>query len=242
MKFKPLSVCFYQVNGVTVLTGGPIPCFYRAATDNDRGGGDHSYASQWKRCGLSSLMIKKPVDFEVKYLSDNLLELISNYAIESDAVDVAQKVGFNVCMHHKVNVNGHVSVTVDIKPQGEIPPLPRVGVTFEMPKEFDHLGWYGRGPFECYPDRKHAAYVGIYETSVSDLHVPYIFPGECGGRADVRWVWFKNSSNFGILASTINDSPPMQMNASYYTIEELDKATHEEELCPGQNVTVIMEL
>ena len=58
--------------------------------------------------------------------------------------------------------------------------------------------------------------VGVYESSVEELHVPYIAPVECGGRADVRWVALRDAGGLGLYASAHGGSPPMQMSASYY--------------------------
>jgi beta-galactosidase len=73
---------------------------------------------------------------------------------------------------------------------------------------------------------------------VDELHVPYIFPGECGGRADVRWATFLNKNGFGIYASKYGSSPSMQMSASYYSTSELDRATHNYELVKGDSIEV----
>ncbi|KAK9283159.1 hypothetical protein L1049_011390 [Liquidambar formosana] len=83
--------------------------------------------------------------------------------------------------------------------------------------------------------------MGVYEQNVGDMHVPYIVPGECSGRADVRWVTFQNNDGFGIFASIYGSSPPMQMSASYYTTAELDRATHNEELIKGDNIEVHLD-
>uniref|UniRef100_A0A7N0V4Z8 beta-galactosidase n=1 Tax=Kalanchoe fedtschenkoi TaxID=63787 RepID=A0A7N0V4Z8_KALFE len=122
-----------------------------------------------------------------------------------------------------------------------LPPLPRVGVEFHLDKSIDVVNWYGRGPFECYPDRKEAAQVGIYQRSVRDMHVPYIVPGECSGRADVRWVTFQNKDGIGLYASVYGTSPFMQMNASFYSVQELDRATHNEDLVEGDTVEVHLD-
>lgn len=55
--------------------------------------------------------------------------------------------------------------------------LPRVGVRTALAWRGGRVAWYGRGPQECYPDRKTAAHVGRYTSSVEDMHVPYIVPG-----------------------------------------------------------------
>lgn len=273
----------WKVNGVALLERGPRPCFYRAPTDNDRGGGNSSYAFQWKKSGFEALAITNTAGFHVKSVSDGVVEVVTNLTIqrkdfettnltsnldpsrqceeasgpnivvEDAATTVASKVVpsteekdeqacFEVCMKYTIFGDGRIVVNVDVKPQGPFPPLPRVGLVFHLVKELSHVVWFGRGPFECYPDRKHAAHIGIYEASVSDLHVPYTFPGECGGRADVNWVVFKSTTRrIGFLASSFDGSPPMQMNASFYKTEDLDKATHEEELRRGQSIEVHLD-
>lgn len=67
-----------------------------------------------------------------------------------------------------------------------LPPLPRVGLHLLADSSFQAVSWVGRGPHECYPDRKRGAALGCYSGSVASWHTPYIKPGECGGRADVR--------------------------------------------------------
>lgn len=271
------------MDDVALLESGPRPCFYRAPTDNDRGGGNASYAFQWKKFGLESLAITNAADFHVKHVSDGIVEVTTNLTIRPKDVDVAkltsnleparqveessgpnflvddpattvvsqvvssaeekgEQASFEVLMKYTVFGDGHMVISVDVRPQGPLPPLPRCGLVFHLVDELSHVAWYGRGPFECYPDRQHAAHIGIYEASVSDLHVPYIFPAECGGRSDVKWVVFKSTTkSIGMMASTINGSPAMQMNASYFTTEELDKATHEEELKRGQSIEVHLD-
>ncbi|MCO5613035.1 hypothetical protein L7F22_067309 [Adiantum nelumboides] len=263
----------WKVNNVVVLKSGPRPCFYRAPTDNDKGGGNESYAFQWKKLGLQYLAITHATDFRIEHISDSAIQavtrllirptnahtakLVSNLdaskleeeasgpnqvvdnlstTVVSEVEPSAKKIGevsFEVHMRYRISGDGHMTISMDVRPQGQLPPLPRVGVVFLLPNEFDRVLWFGRGPFECYPDRKQAAHIGVYEAAVADLHVPYIFPGECGGRADVTWALFKSTTrNVGILASTVDEpsSTPMQINASYYTTEDLDRATHDEEL------------
>ena len=61
-------------------------------------------------------------------------------------------------------------------PSGLHPSLPRVGVRTSIPPHLSRATWLGRGPHECYADRRTAAYLGCYTSQAGDLHVPYIFP------------------------------------------------------------------
>ena len=58
-----------------------------------------------------------------------------------------------------------------------MPPLPRVGVQFQLMHEPEE-GLPGRGPHENYPDRLTSADVGRWTQPVTAMHTDYIFPSE----------------------------------------------------------------
>lgn len=229
----------WTVEGVPVMLKGITPCFWRAPTDNDKGGEANSYFSKWKAANLDNVCFVKESS-NVKKITDQLLEVNVVYNGISKG-DKNENILFKVDMKYSFHGSGDVILVSYVKPQSDLPPLPRVGVEFHLEKSINNVKWYGRGPFECYPDRKAAAHVGLYEKKVDEMHVPYIVPGECGGRADVRWATFQNDQGSGIYASIYSDSPPMQMNASYYSTMELDRATHNEELVKGDDIEVHLD-
>ncbi|KAH7548549.1 hypothetical protein JRO89_XS14G0162100 [Xanthoceras sorbifolium] len=240
------SVESWKVHGVPVLNKGIFPCFWRAPTDNDKGGGESSYYSRWKAAHIESLV------FTAKSCS---IQNITDHLVKVEVVYIGVPLGkegsdselekanalFEIDMIYTIYGSGDVIIECNVKPNSSLPPLPRIGVEFKLEKSMDKIKWYGRGPFECYPDRKTAAHVGVYEQIVGDMHVPYTVPGECGGRADVRWVTFQNKEGVGIYASVYGNSPPMQISASYYSTTELDRATHNEELIKGENIEVHLD-
>jgi beta-galactosidase len=108
-----------------------------------------------------------------------------------------------------------------------LPELPRIGLACTLVPGLEHVRWYGRGPQECYSDRKAGAAVGLYESSVDDLQVPYVLPQENGNRTDVRWVELSTpngavpASGLGIAASSTFD-----FGASHHGTDQLWKARH----------------
>ena len=76
--------------------------------------------------------------------------------------------------------------------------LPRFGMNLLLPRSFDKVKWYGRGPHENYWDRKTSAFVGVYESKVSDLYYAYGRPQENGYRTDTRWVELTDQSGKGL--------------------------------------------
>lgn len=86
-----------------------------------------------------------------------------------------------------------------------------------MPKDFDHVQWYGRGPHENYWDRKTSAFIGIYANTVRDQYVKYASPQENGYKTDVRWVALTKRNGVGLLAA---GQPTLCFSALPYSIED----------------------
>ncbi|XP_078178746.1 glycoside hydrolase family 2 protein isoform X1 [Carex rostrata] len=227
----------WKANGKTLLTEkGIFPCFYRALTDNDKGGESNSYASKWKAASIDTNISTHLEEFLVKDLSDYSFQISTRFLAKS-----SDSILMTIEAKYTIYESGDVILEYNVNPKDDLPPLPRVGIVFHAVKEFNRVSWYGRGPFECYPDRKSSAHVGVYEKNVKDMHVPYIVPSESSGRADVRWVGLRNENGHGLFGSIYGDSPPMQMSASYYGLEELDRATHNHDLIEGDDIEVHLD-
>ncbi|KDP40530.1 hypothetical protein JCGZ_24529 [Jatropha curcas] len=236
----------WKVEGTPIMNKGIFPCFWRAPTDNDKGGEEKSYYSRWKAAHIDNLQFHTK-SCSILNTTDNLVQIEVVYVgvprgeDNSSSLSQDQNALFKVDMIYSIYSSGDLVINCNVTPSSDLPPLPRVGVEFHLEKSVDQIRWYGKGPFECYPDRKAAAHVGIYEKNVGDMHVPYIVPGENSGRADVRWVTFQDKNGIGIFASIYGSSPPMQMSASYYSSAELDRATHNEELIQGNDIEVHLD-
>ena len=89
-----------------------------------------------------------------------------------------------------------------------------------MPRSFETVEYYGRGPVENYIDRNHCADLGIYRQSVAEQFYPYIRPQENGTKTDIRWWKMLNQSGSGIK---IVAEAPFSASALHYTIESLDE-------------------
>jgi beta-galactosidase len=126
------------------------------------------------------------------------------------------------------------------------PSLPRVGLRMGLPgSAASMLAWYGRGPHECYPDREHSALLRLHTKRVLDMHVPYIFPSENGGRTDVRWVAVVDKDDGpccspGLLVVAAGKSS-LQISASPYSLEALERARHDHELVPNGLVNLHLD-
>ena len=96
----------------------------------------------------------------------------------------------------------------------------RFGMQMPMPKSFDRVEYYGRGPVENYADRNHNTFLGVYRQSVDEQFYPYIRPQENGNKTDIRWWRVTNAGGTGI--EVVSDKP-FSASALHYTIESLDE-------------------
>jgi beta-galactosidase len=94
--------------------------------------------------------------------------------------------------------------------------------------ELEQICWFGRGPHENYPDRKHSAMVGLYHNTIADLFTPYIYPGECGGREDVRWMTLTRTDGLGLKITAME--PLLHVSALHHRRQDLHAAKYMHEL------------
>ncbi|HVP28793.1 MAG TPA: glycoside hydrolase family 2 TIM barrel-domain containing protein [Myxococcota bacterium] len=105
--------------------------------------------------------------------------------------------------------------------------LPRLGVELLLAPGLERVTWFGRGPHECYPDRKVGAPVGRYVREVDELYVPYVVPQENGGRCDARWVELAAGDG---RALRVDFAAPAQFSALHFSSDDLTRASHDHEL------------
>jgi beta-galactosidase len=134
--------------------------------------------------------------------------------------------------------NGDVHVDNSIEPKGDLPELPRFGMSLEIPGEYDRITWFGRGPHENYWDRKRGAAVGEYAGSVEELITTYVRPQENGNRSDVRWLALCSEKGDGLLVIGL---PTIDFSAWPYTMDDLLKAEHTHELKRRETITLNLD-
>lgn len=120
-----------------------------------------------------------------------------------------------------LNKAGGMDATL-VEKEKPLPELPRFGMRMQIPGKFNDLTWYGRGPQENYWDRKTAAFVGVYKSSVADQYFPYIRPQENGYKTDTRWLALQDSAGRGMM---IIGEPLVSFSALNFTTEDLDQGT-----------------
>ncbi|MEI6893915.1 MAG: glycoside hydrolase family 2 TIM barrel-domain containing protein [Colwellia sp.] len=219
----------FTFQGVELLKDAPRINFWRAPTDNDFGGNWQDKLRVWKSASERQYLESATI----KQLADGQVAFNTSFRVP----DVKGKVTIN----YLVNASGEVKV--DYQFESKLEPMiraPRVGMKLELFGDLDSLDYLGRGPQENYQDRRYAAHVGRYQSSVSDQFHPYMRPQETGYKTEVRWARLLNNEGIGI---EISGQPTFDFSALHYQIEDLDpgmyrKNRHSGELQPRDLVSV----
>ena len=116
--------------------------------------------------------------------------------------------------------------------------LPRFGYRFHMPKEFEKMKYFGRGPTESYIDKQQATKQGLFECTVTEHFESYVRPQENMAHVDTAFLEIRTKNGEGVLANGTEKSPRFSFNCSRFTTEQLTEAKHTYELCPFDETVV----
>lgn len=212
----------YNKEGRELLLEAVRPNFFRAPVDNDLGYGLPKKAAFWKTASLYQTGKLK----ECK-MRDNHAYI--RYGYEAPGFEE------EVCtVEYEVFESGAVRVTLDYPGYKQLPIIPEMAIMLQLPKEYDTVRWYGRGPEENYMDRNMGCKIGVYENLVGDNLTPYLNPQECGNHTEVSMAKVVNPDGYGCIFI----GEDMNVSVLPYTPEVLEEANHQYEL-PRSNRTVI---
>ncbi|MBA6153243.1 glycoside hydrolase family 2 TIM barrel-domain containing protein [Gelidibacter maritimus] len=222
------TITDFNYNNKNLLEKGPQVNFWRAPTDNDYGAGTQKRYKAWKHAGTSG-----EVTTSVKQLSKTEIEItFTRDLFGGDAKLIETFV---------VNGDGAVKVSNQLKAlKGEHSNFYKFGNTLELPETYKNITYYGKGPFEAYTDRQHAAKVGLYQQTIEEQYFPYIRPQETGNKLDVRWAELTMEDGSGIKFVS---EEPFSVSALNYREDDLHsgderKQEHAGEIDPRKEVFV----
>ena len=200
---------YLDIDGQSMLIDrqSVTPEFWRAPTDNDYGAWMQQRFSQWKSPQM------KVTDFS---FNENTvlvhLDMPANQA--------------KLTMTYTLKTDGSVVVRQQMQVDQEAKEswLFRYGMQLQMPKQYNTIKYYGRGPHENYCDRKSSEFIGVYENKVADEYYPYIRPQESGNHTDIRWFEVTD----GKRGLRFESNAPMECSALPYLVKDLDAGARKE--------------
>ncbi|KAL7621846.1 hypothetical protein AAE478_007346 [Parahypoxylon ruwenzoriense] len=207
--------------------------FYRALTDNDRGG---AFGPAWRDARLHQTRNHfSQIVTSTSSSSEYTITVTSRIAppVLSWAVDTTTTYTLTP---------SHCSIRVRARPSGRRLPstFARFGLTFGL-RDVRIVEWFGRGPGPSYRDAKRAQLVNTWGWAADALFHEYEYPQESGNRTDVRWVelrsrWGGGGDDDGspdpgrLLRARFGDHEGASFSVSPYSARDVDAAAHPHEL------------
>jgi len=216
-----------------VLTSAIRDNFYRAPLDNDIGTSEadnvdpNAWVTRWHQAGIGQWQ-ESCIEIHCEHLSDRMLVTATYQYSHQEHIQAITK------WHYEVDIEGELTIDVEVNINDTVPPLPRVGIEFALAKsaiKADQVCWYGKGPFENYPDRNKAARKGYYQQPLASMHSHYIFPTDNGLRTDCQQLSISNLQVTGNFNFAVSE----------YGQQQLANASHSNELVKSDNLYVCID-
>lgn len=205
----------YRMDGAELLAAPLVPSFWKAPNDNQMRSSYMQQTRPWRTAAAGrKLLTLQTAD------SGGVVQVTARYQLPvGDS-------GYEII--YRFARDGRVGVEAAYTPgAGKSPLLPRFGVTWTMPRTYDRVAWYGRGPQETYWDRQTSGEIAIYESTVDEMVFPYVRTQDTGNRCDVRWMTLTDQKGTGIR---IVGDMPLSASAWPFTIADVEAAMHPYEL------------
>ncbi len=213
--------------GVEIVTAGPQLTIYRAPILNETANWGKAEAHDWRALDLDKLQHR------LTGMTIDTLDTFVQVVVNTSSMTPDTMRGFHNEYTYSIFGNSELVLTHRTWPVGvfEVEYLAKIGLQLEIPKALNQFTWFGRGPFETYPDRKSAARTGIYSGTVDEQYVPYLVPQDHGNKTDVRWASLTNKNGVGF--KVIPDEP---LNLSVTSFENIERAEYAWQFRQGETI------
>ena len=201
---------YLTVNGKEMLhtRESIVPEFWRAPTDNDYGARLQQRFATWKSPRM-----------EIKGFEAAGNTVVVNFNMPEQKALLR--------MTYAVTTDGEVVIREQLfaDKEAKVSDLFRYGMQLQMPKQYDQVEYYGRGPVENYIDRNNSEFVGVYKNAVQNEYYEYVRPQESGNHTDVRWFSVIDNNGEGLQ---FYSNAPMEASAIPYTNDQIDDGMHKD--------------
>lgn len=225
-----------RCHGKEWITRPPMPIFWRATTDNDRGNGFDKASQVWFSAGRFSGCSNDGMN-----VWEEEGKVMISYCYQVNTVPQTEtRVTYTVTPQGKIQVEAHYYG------QKGLPELPAFGMRLRLPGRMKAFSWYGYGPQECYIDRMEGAKLGVYTSTPEENISPYLVPQECGNHTGCRWLILCDKEGKELKFTAGEEDDGKNVRASFqasvlpYTAEELELAAHRDELASPQYTNVCL--
>lgn len=204
----------YQIDGSEQLAAPLYPHFWRPSIDNDiRGASAPTVAKS--RAIWANMLSSFTTTVNIDRNSDGLPYIVVTHSNKREA---------DLQLTYIINNDGAVEVSMDLHTKYKSSSMMRFGVTMGVPSTLMRSVFYGKGPWENYPDRSRGATVGTYSFYTDDLFTNYAYPQENGNRCDTRWLNMVDEKEKSGLR--FEGDPTFSFSVWPYAEDNIDTAKH----------------
>ena len=212
------------VKGKQLLEAPLEPYFWKPENDNQHAAHFAERTAIWK--DATEKRVVKNIRTEEK---KDVVKIIYEMSLPTVAADLT--------LTYSITNDTQIKVEMDYKPTAtNLSVMPKFGMRMRIPSNYKQIKYYGRGPWENYPDRKRSAFLGIYEMPLSEYETEYIHPQDNGNRCDIRW--FEISSVGKAEKLRIDGNQPLCIRAWDYGEEDLEGVRHPNEIVRGRFINL----
>ena len=213
----------YIFAGKELISQIPMPNFWRAPTDNDKGSLMPQRYAQWKIASLYVTAKHEGTWDLYPEVVEHPHSVLIRYHYYMPTVPAS-----SCFVSYEVFGDGTIRTTLSYDAVKGLPDMPEFGMLFKLDADYDRIFWYGLGPEETYSDRLRGAKLGLYEKSVRDCLARYNDPQESGNHCGVRTLKVVDRRGRGMEFFGDN----LSVNVLPWTPHELESAAHAHELPP----------
>ena len=213
-------------HGKDMITSPVTPTVWRAPTDNDR-----VIRTKWQAQGLDRLATHL---YELRpSVEDGIVTLRARMSLGAAALAPAAQ----LTLTYTFTRDRGLTVACDVHVAEHVTYLPRFGLLFEMPSGTEQVRYFGYGPTEAYEDKRLAARLGLFRTTVSANVEPYIRPQENSAHVGCRFADVSSASGHGLLFS----ADTFSLSVAHYAPSYLTTVAHDYELVPSPTTYVCID-
>lgn len=224
-------------NGTELLCTPILPNIWRAPTDNDR-----NVKNEWFAQGFDCMTVNcRSVTLEKK--TEDEIVIAAHLVMGARA----KRLTFTIMATYTFRPGNGVVVMWDVKTGSEdsvnLNPwykrtfLPRFGLRLTMPEGYENMTYFGYGPMESYADKRLAARLSAFHSTVNENFEHYVRPQENGSHYGCRYAAVTTYTGQGLFFFGDN----MCFNASHFTPEQLTATAHDYELKPMRETVVTLD-
>ena len=213
----------YIFAGKELISQIPMPNFWRAPTDNDKGSLMPQRYAQWKIASLYVTAKHEGTWDLYPEVVEHPHSVLIRYHYYMPTTPAS-----SCFVSYEVFGDGTIRTTLSYDAVKGLPDMPEFGMLFKLDADYDRIFWYGLGPEETYSDRLRGAKLGLYEKSVRDCLARYNDPQESGNHCGVRTLKVVDRRGRGMEFFGDN----LSVNVLPWTPHELESAAHAHELPP----------